>query len=168
MVGRVVEREATHLYARRPDGAGDDLVRALLRVHRVEGDAVEAARRATGLGRSEFQALRYLLQAARDGRPVGPKDLHVMVGLSHAAVTKVTDGLEQAGLVERRQHPSDRRAQLLTATPKAEEVIAAGYHRFHAALVTAVERQDGSTARLCAAALHDIADELARHVAEQP
>jgi DNA-binding MarR family transcriptional regulator len=158
---RVVEREATHLYADAPNAdAHGALIASLLRLQQIENAAVDRVRRATGLGRSEFHALRYLLQAQRDDRPTGPKDLRTMLGLSNPAVTKVIDGLERAGLLVRKPHPTDRRAQLLEPTARGGNIIAAGYRSFHAALVDAVGRQPKDAARVSAATLDDVAERL--------
>jgi DNA-binding MarR family transcriptional regulator len=158
---RVVEREATHLYADAPDaGAHSALIASLLRLQQIENAAVDRVRRATGLSRSEFHALRYLLQAQRDDRPTGPKDLRTMLGLSNPAVTKVIDGLERAGFLVRKRHPTDRRAQLLEPTARGRHVIAAGYHTFHVALVDAVDRQTTEAARVSADTLDDLAARL--------
>jgi DNA-binding MarR family transcriptional regulator len=158
---RVVEREATHLYADAPNAdAHSALIASLLKLQQIENAAVDRVRRTTGLSRSEFHALRYLLQAQRDDRPTGPKDLRTMLGLSNPAVTKVIDGLERAGLLVRKRHPTDRRAQLLEPTIRGAHVIAAGYRGFHAALVDAVDRQPAEAARISAALLNDIAMRL--------
>ena len=43
--------------------------------------------------------------------------------LDSASITGVLDRLEGAGLVERRRHPTDRRTQLVAATPRATGMI---------------------------------------------
>ncbi len=54
-----------------------------------------------------------------------------MLGVDPPNLTPVVDDLEQAGLVERQGHPTDRRVKLVLATPegaalaqKADDVLA--------------------------------------------
>lgn len=159
----VVRRESEHLYGRPPKTeAGRQAIEALLALQRAEAIELENARRRANLTRSEFQALRYLLQAQRDGRPMGPKDLVVMLDLSPAAVTKVVDRLVDLGDLQRTAHPHDRRAVYLTPTEAGEERINAAYAQFHEALVDVVDSLDEATNT----ALHDgllaVVDQLAR------
>ncbi|MFC4241957.1 MarR family transcriptional regulator [Gryllotalpicola reticulitermitis] len=148
----VVRRESEHLYGRAPrTGAGVRAVEALLALQRAEAIELENARRIARLTRSEFQALRYLLQAQRDERPMGPKDLVIMLDLSPAAVTKVVDHLVDLGDLQRTAHPHDRRAIYLTPTDAGEAKINAAYAHFHQTLVDVVDGLDEATNT----ALHD-------------
>jgi DNA-binding MarR family transcriptional regulator len=136
----VVRRESEHLYSALPKTAeGRDAVDALLRLLRTEEQQIEAARISTGLTKSEFSAVRYMLQADRDGRPMGPKDLAVMLATSNASITKIVDSLGEKGLLERTPHPTDRRAQVLKPTARAAAVIDDAYARFHQAVVGVVD-----------------------------
>ena len=142
----VVRRESEHLYSRSPrTESGLHAVEALLALQRAETIELENARRAAHLTRSEFQALRYLLQAQRDQRPMGPKDLVIMLDLSPAAVTKVVDRLVYLGDLQRTAHPHDRRAIYLTPTAAGEAKINAAYSHFHQALVDVVDSLDDET-----------------------
>lgn len=159
----VVRRESEHLYGRTPQTeAGLRAVEALLAIQRAEAAELENARRSTNLTRSEFQALRYLLQAQRDQRPMGPKDLVIMLDLSPAAVTKVVDRLVDLGDLQRTAHPRDRRAIYLTPTEAGEAKINAAYAHFHRTLVDVVDALDENTNN----ALHDgllaVVEELGR------
>jgi DNA-binding MarR family transcriptional regulator len=159
----VVRRESEHLYGRTPrTEAGLRAVEALLAIQRAETVELENARRRAGLTRSEFQALRYLLQAQRDRRPMGPKDLVIMLDLSPAAVTKVVDHLVDLGDLQRTAHPHDRRAIYLIPTEAGEAKINAAYAHFHNTLVDVVDDLDEATND----ALHDgllaVVDELSR------
>ena len=148
----VVRRESEHLYGRLPRSeSGRRAVEALLAIQRAEAIELENARRRAKLSRSEFQALRYLLQAQRDQRLMGPKDLVVMLDLSPAGVTKVVDRLVDLGDLERIAHPRDRRAIYLVPTEAGEAKINAAYGHFHNALVDVVDSLDEATND----ALHD-------------
>jgi DNA-binding MarR family transcriptional regulator len=54
-----------------------------------------------------------LLQALHCGGPAIMRDLGTQLGLSPRNMTAIVDGLEEAGLVARRPHPTDRRATLV-------------------------------------------------------
>ena len=54
-----------------------------------------------------------LLQALHCNGPAIMRDLGTRLGLSPRNMTAIVDGLEDAGLVARRPHPTDRRATLI-------------------------------------------------------
>lgn len=54
-----------------------------------------------------------LLQALHCTGPAIMRDLGTTLGLSPRNMTAIVDGLEEAGLVARRPHPTDRRATLV-------------------------------------------------------
>lgn len=54
-----------------------------------------------------------LLQALHCDGPAIMRDLGTRLGLSPRNMTAIVDGLEDAGLVARRPHPTDRRATLI-------------------------------------------------------
>jgi DNA-binding MarR family transcriptional regulator len=61
-----------------------------------------------------------LLGALRCGGPRIMSDLSGELQVSPRNVTALVDALEQEGLVERRPHPTDRRATVVAVTPLAE------------------------------------------------
>ena len=76
-----------------------------------------------------FGKIRALRRIAK--RPMPMRELAAMLGVDPPNLTPVVDDLEQAGLVERQAHPTDRRMKLVVATPdgaalaqKADEVLA--------------------------------------------
>jgi DNA-binding MarR family transcriptional regulator len=79
-----------------------------------------------GLSFGKIRALRRIAK-----RPMPMRELAAMLGVDPPNLTPVVDDLEQAGLVERQAHPTDRRVKLVVATPagaalaqKADEVLA--------------------------------------------
>jgi DNA-binding MarR family transcriptional regulator len=136
----VVRREHVHLYAREPrTRSAKTAVDALLRLQHAEEDQLERARGESGLTKNEFLTVRYMLQAHRDGRTMGPKDLAVMLGVSNASVTKIVDGLVEKGDLVRSPHPTDRRAQVLEPTVQAARKIDQSYETFHQAVVEVID-----------------------------
>jgi DNA-binding MarR family transcriptional regulator len=157
----VVRREALHLYAERPrTDAGVAAIDALLAVQSAEEHEIELARVASGLTKNEFHAIRYLLQAQRDDRPMSPKDLVVMLALSNASVTKIVDELEAKGDLERVAHPTDRRVQVLRPTEQAARKIDAAYGRFHAAVVQVLDTMSDEDNATVARVLGAVGDAL--------
>ena len=64
-----------------------------------------------GLSFGKVKALRRI---ASKPRPMG--ELAALLGVDPPNLTALVDGLEQAGLVERQPHPTDRRAKIVAAT----------------------------------------------------
>ncbi|MCW2779060.1 MAG: MarR family transcriptional regulator [Frankiales bacterium] len=94
---------------------------ALLRVHALMTLEIDRVLKGHGLTRTAYLVL-VTLQVSRDpGRPLGQLSKHLLV--HPTTVTLVIDQLEQAGLVVRRAHPSDRRAVLAQLTPEGRTAV---------------------------------------------
>ena len=82
-----------------------------------------------GLQAGEFDVLATL---RRSGEPCAltPTALYEAAMISSGGMTSRIDQLENAGLVERRAHPTDRRGALVALTPKGRALIdeAVGRH----------------------------------------
>jgi DNA-binding MarR family transcriptional regulator len=105
----------------------------------AEEQQLEQARKESGLSKNEFHAVRYMLQAHRDGRLMGPKDLAIMLNVSSASVTKIVDSLVTKGDFVRAPHPTDRRAQVLEPTVQAAKKIDDAYARYHRVVVEVID-----------------------------
>ncbi|ROS77827.1 DNA-binding MarR family transcriptional regulator [Curtobacterium sp. PhB130] len=163
----VVRREHVHLYAQEPRStAAKSAVDALLRLQHAEERQIEHARIESGLSKNEFLTVRYMLQAHRDGRAMGPKDLAVMLTVSNASVTKIVDSLVANGDLVRTAHPSDRRAQVLEPTEQAAAKIDASYGPFHEIVVEVLDRLPAADNDVVARALGEIVEALGRAVPE--
>ena len=103
----------------------------------LERDRLRAnlARRA-GMSESELDALEHL---EADG-PLTQRELGTRLSLTSGAVTMLVDRLEQAGWVQRRPHPNDRRAVLLTLSERAVADAPPGLVSYHAAIRALVGR----------------------------
>lgn len=110
------------------------------RVTRLVESEVEAVFVRHGLRSGEFDVLAAL---RRSGPPymMIPSELSAVLMMSRAGMTNRLDRLEQAGLIERRLDPSDRRSFQIVLTTKGREVIdetltdhAANLARLHTAL----------------------------------
>jgi DNA-binding MarR family transcriptional regulator len=163
----VVRREHHHLYTREPRStAARSAVEAILRLQHAEEQQIEHARTESGLSKNEFLAVRYLLQAHRDDRAMGPKDLAVMLAVSNASVTKLVDTLVEKGDLVRTAHPTDRRAQVLEPTEQAAAKIDASYARFHEVVVEVLDRLPAPENEAVTRALGQVVEALAETVPE--
>jgi DNA-binding MarR family transcriptional regulator len=71
-----------------------------------------------GMTPAEARALRTL---AREGEPLRMADLAERLHVVPRTATTLVDALEQAGLVERRADPGDRRSTLVRLTPQGDD-----------------------------------------------
>jgi DNA-binding MarR family transcriptional regulator len=110
-----------------------------LQLRAVELEAETFAEEVTGLRGKDLLAVRYLLQAERDGREMKASDLATMLRITSGAVTKLVDRLVKSGDAERKQRPEDRRVQVVGATAMAAESIARAYGSNHELLVDAMD-----------------------------
>ncbi|MGA0568394.1 MarR family winged helix-turn-helix transcriptional regulator [Rathayibacter sp. KR2-224] len=157
----VVRHESEHLYAAQPETAeGKALTEALLRLRRAEFLLANRALESTGLSSLEFNALRYLVQARRDGRDMSPKDVIVMLNTSSATVTNVIERLVTRGYLTRVSHPSDRRAHYLVPTEPAVHLVDSAYHDHHAAIVDVVNELDAMDLATACAVVNKIVERL--------
>ena len=88
----------------------EELLLAVQRLRQAEADLNDRRRDVTGRGQTDSRALDLISQAQRDGVPLTPKQLTLQLRISTASTTILLDRLAQAGLVERRPHPTDRRS----------------------------------------------------------
>jgi len=78
--------------------------------------------RSTGLSMPQFSILMQLHH--RGG--CGVSDISESFDISNAAASQLVEKLVQAGYIERAEDPSDRRAKLLTVSPKGLALIEQG------------------------------------------
>lgn len=157
----VVRHESEHLYADQPKtDAGRKLSEAILHLWRAERNQMEQAQRSSELSTMDLTALRYLVQARRDDRDFGPKDLMVMLNTSSATVTNVVDRLVARGFVRRVEHPTDRRAHFVVATDAAIQRVDDSFAPHHSAIVAVIDGLPEHEAECAADVVRRIAEEL--------
>lgn len=97
----------------------DDLIDAL-RLFTVETDVfVEVFARAHGLGRNDLNAIMWISEGTRSGRPMTAGELAARLGLGAPATTGLVDRLENAGHVRRERDAHDRRKVTIVMQPPA-------------------------------------------------
>ena len=82
----------------------------------------DSATRISGVTTQQYQAL--LVIKASSGGTVLVRELAEQMLFKHNTAVQLVDRLVEAGLVRRQQSKLDRRAVMLTLTPKGEEKIA--------------------------------------------
>lgn len=65
-----------------------------------------------------------LLRLARAAAPMRQKDLAASLSLDGSSVVRLLDSLQAAGLIERREEDSDRRAKAIVLTALGRETVA--------------------------------------------
>lgn len=159
----VIRHEGEHLYADQPSSdEGRRLSDAILRLRRVERVETERSLRASGLSNLDMTALRYLVQASRDGKDLGPKDLITMLDTSSANVTNVIERLVGKGFVTRVQHPADRRSHHLVPAKEAIRLVDLSFGSHHGAIVAAIDELPAEDQECAARVVSRIADAVER------
>jgi len=110
-------------------------------IHRLLSRNFEARVRHLGLTRVQLRVL-FTLDRARGG--ISQTELADLLEMEKAPLGKIIDRLEDGGWVVRRNHPTDRRAKLVSATAKIErfaDQIAAAAQATFAELLQGVRQR---------------------------
>jgi MarR family transcriptional regulator, transcriptional regulator for hemolysin len=103
-------------------------------VHWALSKDLEKEAQVLGLSKAKWRVLAHLSR----GDPVTQTDLAEKMGVEKAPLGRMLDKLEADGFIERRPSPEDRRAKLVLATPKidnlAEEMLSLTSGVFEVAL----------------------------------
>ncbi|MGW9114628.1 MarR family transcriptional regulator [Microbacterium sp. NPDC055683] len=127
-------------------GSGDEeataaaLLAALRDYRTAEADLQRRTRAEMGMTENELLAIGLISRASRAGAELAPGDLARELGLSTASITGLLDGLERAGYVERRRHPTDRRRLIVAPTALADADPRATLGLVHERIVDAVHQ----------------------------
>lgn len=95
-----------------------DLVEEL---RRAEAHLARRRQSACGPSETDRSAMRFILEAADDERPITPTDLAKHLGITTASTTAVLDRLGRGQMVELRQHPEDRRKRLVVPVDRSDD-----------------------------------------------
>lgn len=103
----------------------DFAVRDLLRAVRTLGDALDRMHSGMkgdmDMNATDIAALRMLIVREQRGEAVSPHDLADHLRISTASTTKLLDRLSASGHLERRPHPTDRRARVVVLTQASRD-----------------------------------------------
>jgi DNA-binding MarR family transcriptional regulator len=144
------------------ESSADTLARALLLLeigHRRLRTEFGAT---LGLTNSEFNALTSIGHS----RELTPKELSSNLHMTTGAVTAMIDRLENAGLVSRRNNPTDRRSVLIAPTERGYETLDWVVERYRNSIVNIVAGQTDFLHPLFAELLHNVGRSLAQQAEE--
>jgi DNA-binding MarR family transcriptional regulator len=114
--------------------------------------AEEAMRRRTRdsmrMGTTDLQALRFLIKAQAEQRIVSGRALADHLGMTSASVTALLDRLTTSGHVQRTPHPTNRRSNMITATPGSDEEVRQTLGAMHARMIDAARALSAADAAL--------------------
>jgi MarR family 2-MHQ and catechol resistance regulon transcriptional repressor len=102
----------------------------LWRAHDALRQHAERHIESLGLGFSDFGALEYLFHKG----PAPVNAIGAKIGLTSGSITAAVDRLERKGLVERRNHPEDRRTRMVHLTGAGRKIIACAFANHEAAM----------------------------------
>jgi DNA-binding MarR family transcriptional regulator len=106
-----------------PDTLGAEFAGQLFfRLWRASHTRTAAALESIGLTPALFAVLNFL--QARDGAI--QQEIGAAMGIDPSTMVALIDGLERAGLAERRPHQKDRRAREVVITPKGRRTVERG------------------------------------------
>ena len=121
--------------------------------------AITAFDRASGVPAARLSALSVLVF----GGPCSLGQLAATEGVTSPTMTRVVDGLVEAGLARRTAHPSNARQVLVAATPEGEELMRDAAQRRIDALVDAIAGL-APVQRAALATAAPLLDDLARRL----
>ena len=108
-------------------GDQGDSIRAALFALRTLGDALDRMHDELGddmaMNLTDLRALRMMVERERRGNAVSPHDLADHLRISTASTSKLIDRLAAVGHVERRPHPTDRRARIVVLTDHSRRMF---------------------------------------------
>jgi DNA-binding MarR family transcriptional regulator len=110
-----------------PETTHDRAVLQLLQAVRAFSDAMDRMHSGMkgdmAMNASDLAALRMLIMREQRGEPVSPRDVADHLRISTASTTKLLDRLAASGHIERRPHPSDRRARVIALTEESRRTF---------------------------------------------
>ena len=123
-------------------GSIADFLRAMDSVRKSIGTAA-------GLSANELRTMAGIAEE----HGITPKQLATNLELTPGAITAITNGLVERGLITRSAQAHDRRSLLLSLTDSGHELMEATYERFQAALASASSGLAGGDEELLVRAL---------------
>lgn len=136
--------------------SADDVASAVLSVIRGHLELHHALAARLGLNPSDLAALLHVGAAGE----LQQEHLRARLRMSKGAMTVLVDRLEEAGLLERRPNPADRRSVLLAATERTAAVRGARRTELRERLVAMADRLEAADRATVIGFLTDVLAEL--------
>jgi DNA-binding MarR family transcriptional regulator len=115
----------------------DEVIASLLDYRLAEEAMRRRTRDSMRMGTTDLQALRFLIKAQGEQRIVSGRNLADHLGMTSASVTALLDRLTKSGHVQRTPHPTNRRSNMITATPGSEEEVRQTLGAMHGRMIEA-------------------------------
>ena len=138
----------------------DALMEALSRLRAAEKALSEASLRYMELSETDMRALHFAIVSENMGSEATPGAIARTLGISSASTTKLLDRLENAGHIERLQHPTDRRALVVRVDPSTRATAMRTIGAQQARRVDAARRLGSAERRIVIGFLEDMASDL--------
>jgi DNA-binding MarR family transcriptional regulator len=110
-----------------PETPHDEAVMRLLLEIRAFSDAMDrmhgGMKGDMEMNATDLATLRMLIMREQRGQTVSPHDVARHLRISTASTTKLLDRLTESGHLERRPHPSDRRARVIVLTDESRRTF---------------------------------------------
>lgn len=161
------ERSSGYWYSDDRTRRGVAVLNALRDYRAAEAAMRRRTRSAMRMGETDLLAIRFLLKREGEGRTVSPKDLAAHLGISSASTTVLIDRLVRSGHVERRPHPTDRRALVIAPTIASDDEVRATLGEMHRRMIDVAEGLDADEAGTVLVFLERMCDAV-DSVSEEP
>ncbi|WP_120338770.1 MarR family winged helix-turn-helix transcriptional regulator [Cryobacterium soli] len=115
----------------------DEVIATLLDYRLAEEAMRRRTRDSMRMGTTDLQALRFLIKAQGEQRIVSGRDLADHLGMTSASVTALLDRLTKSGHVQRTPHPTNRRSNMVTATPGSDDEVRQALGSMHSRMIAA-------------------------------
>jgi DNA-binding MarR family transcriptional regulator len=100
------------------------------------------------MGTTDLQAIRFLIKAQGEGRIISGRNLADHLGMTSASVTALLDRLTKSGHVQRTPHPTNRRSNMVTATPGSDLEVRHTLGAMHGRMIQAARALGAADAAL--------------------
>ena len=117
----------------------DEVIATLLDYRLAEEAMRRRTRDSMRMGTTDLQALRFLIKAQGEDRIVSGRNLADHLGMTSASVTALLDRLTTSGHVQRTPHPTNRRSNMITATPGSDDEVRQTLGAMHARMIDAAK-----------------------------
>ena len=126
----------------------DEVIATLLDYRLAEEAMRRRTRDSMRMGTTDLQALRFLIKAQGEDRIVSGRNLADHLGMTSASVTALLDRLTTSGHVQRTPHPTNRRSNMITATPGSDDEVRQTLGAMHARMIDAAKSLSPADAAL--------------------
>jgi len=129
---------------------GADVIATLLDYRLAEEAMGRRTRDSMHMGTTDLQAIRFLIKAQSEQRIVSGRNLADHLGMTSASVTALLDRLTKSGHVQRTPHPTNRRSNMVTATPGSDDEVRQTLGAMHGRMIDTARALSAADAALIA------------------